>query len=622
MKSSAISSQPCFSLIILLVCSFLLYLPTFNGTWLMDDYSVIVYNPDIRSLSNFFANSLPGRPLRELSYLLDYTLFGLDPWGFHFQNIFWHCLNCWLVYLLAVRINLGATVAWLSSMLFLVHPVHVEVVANSSHRKDSLALAFILMALLCCVNSYDQKSSSRRATYLAGALILWITAFYAKGNSIVFPLLVIAYEYSLVSDEKRIFVRWKKMVPLLGILSVITLIGWYFYISTLPSFNAAVMGAFIKTENLTNFSMYSYILMVLKSFAFMFSKLIIPLNLTMEYIYAAPTSILDVWVISALVLLVITAATACWWNKKSPELFFLLSFVAILWFPTANVLWHFSYFAADRYMYAPSAGFCILAVLATERISRCYSRYFIVCWACIISVFSVLTWNQTAVWHNEMSLHTQMLKVSPRSLEAMVGLSNAYYSAKEYNSSAMYAKQAMERDVTDFRPYLNLGNIYYAHGKLNEALELLTESKKRNPLSSVVHNALGTVYDDLGDSGQAIECFKMALKLRPDYFEAYTNIGVAYERAGNLSDAELALNQALTINGKHVPAWYNLGIVRYKNKNMLGARVAFSEAVKLDPGNIDALNNLSVVCKETGDEACYLDAIRRVESVRGKGVSE
>lgn len=581
----------------------------------MDDFSVIVNNSDIRSLGNFLANTFPGRPLRELSYLVDYSLFGLDPWGYHFQNIFWHALNCWLVFLLATRMNLSTTVAWLSSLLFLVHPIHVEVVANSSHRKDSLALAFILMALLCYMRAVDQKSISRRVFWLAGTFVLWITAFYAKGNSLVFPAIVIAYEYALVPESDRIIVRWKRMIPILLGTSAAGLITWYFYISTLPSFKLVIIRAFVKTENLASFSVTAYILMVLKSFAFMFSKLVFPANLSMEYIYSVPKSFLDFWVLLALVLIPASCIVAYRWKTTSPRTFFLLIFSAILWLPTANIFWHFSYFAADRYMYAPSAGLCILAaVLATEQALGASGRYYIIGWICVLGVCALLTWKQNGVWRNEMSLYSHMLKVSPRSLEAMVGLSSAYYSVKNYDMAAKYAQQAMERDFTDFRAYKILGNINFVHGRLREALELLLESQKKNPLSPEVHNDLGSVYDDLGKRGQAIELFKTALMLRPDFFEAYTNLGVTYERDNNLQEAELALNKALAANINYVPAWFNLGIVRYRKGDTHGARRAFSEAIRQDPSHVDALTNLSIVCKENGDDACYNDVVRRLGS--------
>lgn len=543
----------------------------------MDDYPVIVNNLDIRSISNFIANTFPGRPLREITYLFDYALFGLDPWGYHFQNIFWHALGCWLVYCIAIKLNLGNTVAWLSSLLFLVHPIHVEVVANSSHRKDSLALVFLLMALLSYMKIFENQLMLRRMIWLTTSLLLWITAFFAKGNSLVFPAIMMAYEYALVPAENRLIVRWKRMFPFLCISSAIGLFVWYFYIATLPSFKIAIMGAFIKTENLASFSVSAYILMLLKSFAFMFSKLILPFNLSMEYIYAVPGSISDPWVVMALAIISVCLVMAYRWHKTSPQHFFLLLFTAIFWLPTSNIFWYFSYFAADRYMYAPSAGLCILAVLVTTQIMPTVRRYLVIGWTLVLSFFAVLTWQQTAVWHNQMNLYSHILKISPRSLEGMVGLSREYYLLGNYDLAVLYAQKAIERDWTDFRPYI----------------------------------ALGSAYDELGNTSLAIEAFKTGLKFRPDHFMAYTNLGVVYERENNLPEAESALNKAISLNRSYSPAWYNLGVVRYRNHDKQGAKRAFLEAANCDPSNYDALTNLAIVCKETGDRVCHDEAISR-----------
>jgi Flp pilus assembly protein TadD len=302
-------------------------------------------------------------------------------------------------------------------------------------------------------------------------------------------------------------------------------------------------------------------------------------------------------------------------KKTSSTSFFLLVFAVALWLPTANIFWHLAYFAADRYMYAPSASLCVLAVLASERMLCITRKYLVLCWIGVICFFAILSWQQTKVWHDELSLHSQMLKVSPRSLEAMIGLANAYFVMKDYDTSFRYARQAMARDFTDARPYLVIGNIEYIRNRLNEALPLLLEAQQKNPLLPEVPNVLGLVYDDMGDQKKAIASFKTAIKLRPDFVEALTNLAVAYERANHLSDAETALVRALELDKNHVPAWFNLGVVRYKNNDKAGARIAFSEAVKRDPSHTDALANLATVCRETGDDSCYNDAMRRINSI-------
>lgn len=605
----------------LFIFAFLLYAPSFSGSWLMDDFSVIVNNPDIRSIHNFLVDTFPGRPLREVSYLLDYSLFGLEPWGYHVQNVFWHALNSWLVYLLAIRLKANQTAAWLAALLFLVHPVNVEVVANSSHRKDSLALAFMLLALLVFLNVYREQTLSRKCSWLAGTVVLWGIAFLAKGNALVLPFILLTYESVVVSEQDRFLIRSRYILPTMALAAVPVLAVWYWYIASLPSFRMAIMGAFIKTENLQDFSVSAYVLMVAKSFAFMFSKLVCPVGLSMEYIYAVPTSFADPWVIAAVVLIILFSVAVYRWRHTQPDQLFLLLFGTILWLPTSNVFWHLSYFAADRYMYAPSAGLCILAVLASEQICSHRKRLFAYGWLGIVVICSLLTWQQIGVWQNGMTLYSRMLQVSPRSLEAMIGLSSAHFERKEYSAAADYARLAMDRDPTDARPYTILGNIAYLKSQLKEALELLLEAQKKNSQAPDVYNVLGSIFDDLGQPDRAVEAFRTALKLRPDYFQAYTNLGVVFERIGRIDEAETSLRKAIGANSAYVPAWFNLGIVLYRKHDLVEARKSFTEAVRLNPIHEDALTNLSVVCQELGDGTCYNDTMRKIGSLSHKKTS-
>jgi len=132
--------------------AFLVYVPSFDAAWLMDDFPVILNNPDIRSLGNFWSNSYPGRPLREVTFFFDYQMFGFKSFGYHFQHIVWHGLTVFLVFYVAIRLGFSQLSAFFASLLFLVHPIQVEVLANISHRKDILSLAFCLLSFSSYLN--------------------------------------------------------------------------------------------------------------------------------------------------------------------------------------------------------------------------------------------------------------------------------------------------------------------------------------------------------------------------------------------------------------------------------------------------------------------------------------
>ncbi|MCP4599725.1 MAG: hypothetical protein GY847_04165 [Proteobacteria bacterium] len=156
--------------LLMLGLAYAVYVPSFGAVWLMDDLTVIVNNPDVRSLAAFWENYRPGRPLRELTYLIDYQFFGLEPFGYHFQQVLWHGLNAFLVYLLAMRFRLPWVVSVFASLIFLTHPVQVEVLANISHRKDSLSLAFCLLSFHAYLTARNGQGKTSWATFLISRL--------------------------------------------------------------------------------------------------------------------------------------------------------------------------------------------------------------------------------------------------------------------------------------------------------------------------------------------------------------------------------------------------------------------------------------------------------------------
>ena len=113
-------------LMIFVCLGFLLYFKSFGHGWTFDDSFVILNNQDIRTLKDFVKNEYPGRPLRELSFMLDYKLFGLSPKYWHLQNLIIHSLNAWLIYVLLMKLTHSKSLSWMSSLLFIVHPEMVR----------------------------------------------------------------------------------------------------------------------------------------------------------------------------------------------------------------------------------------------------------------------------------------------------------------------------------------------------------------------------------------------------------------------------------------------------------------------------------------------------------------
>lgn len=467
----AISLLP---LLILLSLAFALYAQTFGHAWTYDDFPVIVENPDVRSWAGFWENSYPGRPLRELSFLLDHALFGMDPTGWRVQQIFWHGFNAWLLFLVARSLRAGRFAAWAGALLFLVHPLNVEVVANLSHRKDSLALAFCLLALLAFSRACSVGRG--RGAWLALTGLSWGLALLAKENAVVLPVILAAYEWALVEPERRLLLKWRWPWLAAGIVAPAGGLFWLFFGGGVAR-HLAAMGQLLqaKANHFGEVSWDLYYRMVLKSWTFMAGKVLWPVDLALEYTYPIPQGWFDPWVLAALLGLAAYGAGLWWTARRAPRAFFLLAWVGLFWLPVSN-LWPLAYFAADRYCYAPLAGLCLLVGLGFGRLPVSLRAGLLIPG---ILLLALLVWRQTPVWEKEETLWTQAHRVSPASAFALN----------------------------------NLGNVHLLKGELLKARDYYTEALAVNPLNTTALYNLGLIYERVGLKERALEHYRLFLRL-------------------------------------------------------------------------------------------------------------
>ncbi len=467
------------TLLVFLWGGFLLYLNTFGNAWSFDDLTVVLYNPDIRSLPAFIEDRYPGRPLREISLLLDYQLFGQNPVGWHLQNVFWHALNAWLVFQVARRLTTDRRIVWLASLLFLVHPIQVEVVAQASHRKDSLALLFILIATLCYLQAVQGKH--RRILWFGAALLCIVIGCQAKINAIVTPLLFVAYELTFLEKEERFLLKSRFLLGLLVLLAGIFLAGKL----DVSSFHERAAFSLMRNSPFEEYSLTAYFLTTIKSWGFLLGRLIWPQDLAVNYMVSPPRSWLDAWVVGTLFSLVVALVVSWRMRRRAPLGCFALLWVLLFYLPTAN-LWPFSWFAADRYLYAPSAGFCLVAALLLVQLVPS-DKVLVGTAVVLLGGMALLTLQQNRTWADAGTLWSRSLQVNPASARALgnVGL-----------------------------------NLYRDNPAKN--LQLHLEASRLNPYDGLTHFNVGKLYEQQGNDTLALQHYREFFRLfRPALESSY-----------------------------------------------------------------------------------------------------
>jgi hypothetical protein len=482
LKSQLRLSSPSFHCFCLLILAYILFYQTFYNEWTVDDFPVLVNNLDIKSLSGFFNDTYPGRPLRELTFLLDFVFFGKNPFGYHFQHLFWHGLNSILVYLLARKLFSGSLPAFLGAVLFLVHPLNVEVVANISNRKDSLSLAFSLFSILAFGWAH-QSLKSRRFGLFLGSGILYIVACQAKQNAILVPLLWLAYEYRFIPMGQRLLAR---LTPIKSLIIIFGL-GCTAYIAKLISLGGTreLQQKAWEVISQNNYhakpDLIDYICLLLKSWGTMLQKVVWPVNLAPEYAIPTPETFFDFSIILAiLIIIAVTIALFHSGKQQNSNVFFALIWCLVFWLPVSN-LWPTVILAADRYYYAVLPGLIFLFLQATRKASEVYQRTYVATTVCTCVFFAFLSFQQAQHWKSNAALWEHSLSVNPESSGSNQNMGITLYLEGKPEQSVKYLYKALSLDPYAQLCYRNLAKVFTELGQRSLAQEAIENSRRPPP---------------------------------------------------------------------------------------------------------------------------------------------
>ncbi len=200
----------------------LVFVPSIGHDFTYDDIPLIVENPRLARLTDWRAIWLSNwweatgasadvnarrdplyRPLTLFSLALNYAVGGLRPAGYHLVNVLLHGAACALVWLLVRRLSGDTALAALAALLFAVHPVHVEAVANVVGRAEVLATVLLLAGLLVLLPPDGRPGPLR----VAGATALFVAALLAKETAVSYAPIALLALY-LVGTPPRPPFRW------------------------------------------------------------------------------------------------------------------------------------------------------------------------------------------------------------------------------------------------------------------------------------------------------------------------------------------------------------------------------------------------------------------------------
>ena len=157
-------------------------------------------------MSNIGFDAFFYRPVSIFSFSLDYFIWGDNSFGFHLTNIILHWFCGFVLFILVKHFFFGNSVAFLASILFLIHPLTMEVVPLVARRQDILACLFSLVSFYSFLNWYHKGKAVK---HILLSLICYLLALASKEISVFIPAVIWFYLifYSCSPGNKIAFIR-------------------------------------------------------------------------------------------------------------------------------------------------------------------------------------------------------------------------------------------------------------------------------------------------------------------------------------------------------------------------------------------------------------------------------
>lgn len=474
--------------IALVVLAFALYSPSLKNGFVFDDADLIVNDHKLRSfwnLSSSLANNY--RPLRTISYALDYAVWGLNPTGFRITNILIHAGNCVLALLVARRVTGGARVASLvAALVFAVHPVQVESVAYISGRRDVLFTLFFLAGFLAYAQFRDATVRSRRYMWLGATAVLFLLSLASKEMAASFPLVCALWDVwratALDDDNERpplgdVIRRIAREGVILYAVAVAALAGFAYYTIEIRRATTRLIGADIEYWG---GSALNNLLTVPLTYAHYVFLTVWPRTLAAQY-YGAfdPASgFSDPRVIPAVILLLALSVGSLWLIVRTTH---RVAGFGVAWFlvtllPASQIIPHHE-IVADHYLYLPMFGaglFLAGGLIALERAGARELWQRVALGACIVAIALLAARSvvRERDWLDEATLWEATYKAVPQSPRAAYNYGLVLTNRGEHQRAIPYYEETIQRDPTFVKAYFNLASTYATLGRIDDARDV------------------------------------------------------------------------------------------------------------------------------------------------------
>lgn len=487
-------------------------------------------------------------PVRDLSVMLDYAIYGDWVGGQHLSQVLLYAGTCAVLASLVLALFQNRSLAWLTGLLFATHPAHVEVVAWLSERKGALG-GFLVSSSLLIATSYLRRGGWKRAL---AACLVFLLAVAAKALTIAgagaLVLIVLWLDSPLRRRRQLTFVAAYAACGLLVFVPNV-------WVSRSMGVIVPYHGEGFSDTLLLFFQAHTQYLKLMA--------------------YGGPYAIdygvrpggvaMGRWLPGALAA-AFGAGAVVWAlldRSRRTAAMFGLGCWFVFMAPVSHLLVPVQNYAADRYLFLPSFGLLLAFAALLMKLPRAVSSPI---GAAAILVACGWTMVQTPVWSSTDRLFENAAQVEPTNAAAWDELASSAVNRQDYELAWAYTRGGLEHSPGHWRLLHRQALLLAAEGKLDAAIEMMQRA------ASV-----------------------------PESHKAYANLALLHLKRGDREDALRMAEEAVRLQAETAHNQRVLGIVTYELGDTDTACRAFERAAALDPYDENNVRNLEL-CAQTALE--------------------
>jgi protein O-mannosyl-transferase len=610
-------------LIFVAVC--LAYANTLRAPFIFDDGPSITLNKTIRDLwplgpvlqpPSDGGTAIAGRPVINLSLAINYAISGENPWSYHAANLVIHALAALTLFGLARRTLLSVpcrsllasdgkipnkgespasrllhdhaqAVAFVTALLWALHPLQTESVTCVIQRTESLVGLFYLLTLYGFVRSADATCRRGRLGWAAASTAACLLGMATKEVMVTAPVIVLLYDRTFVSGSFR--EAWRRH-------------RWLHYalIATWALLFHLLAGNPLRggTASLETVTPWQYLLTQCRGIVIYLKLSVWPHPLVLDYGTYHARSIAEVW--PQAILLVSLAGGTIWALVRRPVLGFIGAWWFVILSPSSSVVPLVTQTIAEHRVYLPLAAVIALGVgaLATRA-----ATLVLPVGAVLALVFGGLTISRNQLYRSPEAMWRNNLAQYPDNPRAYVALAAVADREDRFADAVHYYEEYLRRKPDDHDVRFNYARDLAKVNRRAEALPQFEEVLRVQPGNNVVRINYATNLLALRRTPEAVRQFELILHLDRRPAENHFNLAEALMTAGRNAEALACYQEAVSRKPESGFMQYRLAEALLKAGRTVEAVAAYREAVRYQPDIFAAWVNLGSSLMQLGRPA-------------------